>query len=93
MTREKVAIYQAICKRCLIDHNHSTRSSVPITSSDLAGYYDRIIYTAADLALLLVNIPHSRRYSMFDSIERIIHRIRTTYGDSEIPYGGDYIGK
>ena len=30
---------------------------------------------------------------MLDSIQRIIHRIRTTYKESEISYGGDDIGK
>ena len=29
---------------------------------------------------------------MFSSIQRMIHKIRTTYGDSEITYGGDDLG-
>ena len=92
-TGEKAAIDQIINKRCLIDHNHSTCSSFALTSSDLAGCYDRIVHTAAALTLLRVGIPHSRVHSTFDSIQRMIHRSRTTYGDSEISYGGDDIGK
>ena len=30
---------------------------------------------------------------MFGSMQRMIHRIRNTYGDSEISYGGNDIGK
>ena len=86
------AIQQIICKRCTIDHHHSKRKCFSLTSSDLAGCYDRIIHTAAALALLRVGIPHSKIRSMFSSIQRMVHKIRTMYGDSFLTYGGDDIG-
>ena len=44
------------------------------------------------MALLRVGIPHTKIQSMFGSIQRMVHRIRTAFGDSEISYGGDDIG-
>ena len=91
--KKSAAIHQIISKRCMIDHHHSKRSCFSLTSSDLLGCYDRIIHTAAALALLRVGIPHSKINSMFASIKRMTHKIRTMYGDSDISYGGDDIGK
>ena len=86
------AIEQIISKRCTIDHHQSKRTCFALTSSDLSGCYDRIVHTAAALALLRVGIPHSKIKSMFDSIQRMVHKTRTTYGDSAFEYGGDDIG-
>ena len=83
---------QIIAKRCIIDHAQSMRHSLCLTSSDLAGCYDRIIHTAAALALLRIRIPHSSIMSMFSSIQKMEHRIRTAYGDSDITYGGNDLG-
>ena len=58
-------IDQIISKRYIIDHHHSKRKCFSPTSSDLAGYYDRIIYTVAALVLLRVGIPHSKINCMF----------------------------
>ena len=90
--KNTAAIDQTIAKRCFLDHNRSKRTCFSLTSSDLAGCYDRIVHTAAALALLRVGIPHSRIHSMFNSIQRMIHYIRTDFGDSKISYGGDDIG-
>ena len=90
--KHKAAIEQIVSKRCVIDHHHSKRRCFSLTSNDLAGCYDRIIHTAAALALLRVGIPHNTINSMFSSIQRMVHRIRTMYGDSDITYGGNDIG-
>ena len=86
------SIDQIVSKRCVLDHNRSTRRCVALTSSDLEGCYDRIVHTAAALALLRVGIPHTKIRSMFSSIQRMVHSIRTSFGDSKITYGGDQIG-
>ena len=59
---------------------------------DLEGCYDRIVHTAASLALLRVGIPHTKIRSIFATIQRMVHSIRTSLGDSKITYGGDQIG-
>ena len=63
-----------------------------LTSCDLAGCYDRIIHMAAALVMLNVEISHNRVKTMFNTIQKMIHRIRTVYGDSEISYGGEDMG-
>ena len=92
-TRGKAAIDQIISKRCLIYPNHSTCSSITLTSSDLAGCYNCIVHKDAAFALLRVGIPELKIISMFDSIQRMIHMIITTYWDYDISYGGDDIVK
>ena len=60
-----------------------------MTSCDLTSCYDRIVHTAATLAMLCIGISHSRIKSMFSAIQKIIHRIRTIYGNSDTTYGGE----
>ena len=48
-----------------------------------------IIHTAAALAMLRIEISHRRIKSMFQTIQKMIHIIRTVYGDSDITYGGE----
>ena len=83
------AIGQCISKRCTIDHHASRRLTFAMTSCDLAGCYDRIVHTAAALALLRIGVPHAKIECMFSTIQRMVHRVRTAFGDSEGTYGGD----
>ena len=76
----------------MIDHQQFLRQCFALTSCDLAGCYDRIIHTAAALALLRIGIPHNRIKSMFGAIQKMIHRIKTVYGVSDTFYGGDDLG-
>ena len=85
------SIDQIVSKRCVIDHNRSMRRCITLTSSELQGCYDRIVHTTAALALLRVGIPHTKMRSMFLFIQRMVHRIRSDFGDSDIKYGGDEI--
>ena len=86
------AIDQCASKRFTIDHHQSRRLSFAMTSCDLAGCYDRIVHNAAALALLRIGVSHAKIECMFDSIQRMSHRIRTAFGDSDVTYGGDDFG-
>ena len=59
-----------------------------LTSCDLQGCYDRILHTAASLALQRVRICPSRIHSMFATIQLMCHKVRTAFGDSSGTYGG-----
>jgi hypothetical protein len=59
--------------------------------SNLKGCYDRIVHNAAALALLRIGVSKAKIHSMFDTIQRIVHRIRTGFGDATETYGGDDI--
>ena len=63
-----------------------------MTSVDLEKCYDRIIHVAAALALLSIGVPHARIHSMFESIQKMMHRVRTALDDSDITYGSEDIG-
>ena len=84
----RCSIDQTILKRCTFDHLRYNRKCFALTSCDLAGCYDRIIHTAAALALRRVGIPASRINSMFHSIQHMVHKVRTAFGDSADSYGG-----
>ena len=56
----KSALQEIIAKRCVIDHQPSQRRCFDLTSCDLAGCYDRIVHTAAALAMLNTGISKSR---------------------------------
>jgi len=57
--------------------------------SDLTGCYDRIIHNAAALVLLRSGIiSNAKIHSMFQTIQRMIHRVCTAFRDcSELSYG------
>ena len=87
--KNSAAVEQIVSKRAVLDHSQYMRKTILLASSDLEACYDRIIHTAASLALLRVGIPHSKINSMFETIQKMTHRIRTLYGDSKITWGGD----
>ena len=82
-------IAHALNRRLTADDRQSKRLCWALAMSDLTGCYDRIIHNAAALALLRIGVSHAKIHSMFGSIQRMIHRVRTVFGDSETTYGGD----
>ena len=79
----------ALNRRLMADDRQSRRLAWALAMSDLTSCYDRIVHNAAALALLRIGVPHAKIISMFKSIQRMIHRVRTVFGDSEKVYGGD----
>ena len=87
------AIDHALNRALTFDHFLYTRKPFCLASCDLKGCYDRIIHTAASIALQRVGVhPHKLR-SMMSSIQRMSHKIRTAFGDSDITYGGDELSE
>jgi hypothetical protein len=78
----RTCIDHAMNRRLIIDHHQSKRICLALAMSDLKGCYDRIIHNAVSKAKI---------HSMFDTIQRMVHRIRTGFGDSTETYGGDDI--
>ena len=75
-----------------MDHQFFKREAFAQCSIDLTNNYDRIIHTAAALALLRIGVSHQKIHSMFNSIQKMIHRVRTAFGTSETTYGGPDLG-
>ena len=89
--KNSAAAEQIVSKRAVLDHSQYMRKIISLTSSDLEACYDRIIHTAASLALLRVGISHNKINSMFETIQKMTHKIRTLFGDSTITWGGDIL--
>eukprot|EP00979_Chaetoceros_neogracilis_P017703 scaffold10267_cov270-Chaetoceros_neogracile.AAC.1 len=85
----RACIDHILNRRLTIDHHESNRKCLAMSMSDLQGCYDRIIHNAAALALLRIGVSKAKIHSMFDTIQRMIHTLRTAFGDSEITYGGE----
>ena len=75
------SIDQNTLKHLFADHRYYAREAYDQASIGLTGNYDRIIHTAAALALLRFGIKHTKTHSMFESVQKMIHRVRTAYGD------------
>ena len=76
-------------KRLMFDHQRMKRQPFAICACDLKSCYDRIVHNAASLALQRVGVRKSDIVSMFGTIERMIHKVRTAFGDSESSYHAD----
>ena len=87
----RTCIDHAVNRRLTIDHHQSKRICLALAMSDLKGCYDRIIHNAAALALLRIGVSKAKIHSMFETIQRMVHRIRTGFGDATETYGGDDI--
>jgi hypothetical protein len=85
---KRKAIDHALNRKLIIDHQLYQRQPYAITSCDLKSCYDRIVHAPASLALQRIGIPRTEIISMFDSIQRMQHKIRTSFGDSSSTYGG-----
>ena len=79
----------ALNRRLTADCRQYERTCWSLSMSDLTGCYDRIVHTAAALALLRLGIPKQKIHVMFETIQQMVHRVRTAYGDSSTTYGGD----
>jgi len=86
---QRSCIAHALNRRLTADDRQSKRLAWAMAMSDLTGCYDRIIHNAAALVLLRIDLSHAKIHTMFKTIQRMVHRIRTAFGDSERTYGGD----
>lgn len=81
-------IDQCISRRIVFDLNRFQKSSLVVCSTDLLSCYDRIVHTAASLAMQRYGITKEAMSSMFSTIQRCRHKVRTGLGTSEKSYGG-----
>jgi Endonuclease/Exonuclease/phosphatase family. len=79
---QRKAIDHALNRKLVMDHQLYQWQPYAITCCDLKSCYDRILHAPASLALQHVGIPQAEVTSMFDSIQRMTHTIRTAFGDS-----------
>ena len=78
----------ALSKRLVFDYFRFKKRPFGMCACDLKSCYDRVVHTAASLALQRVGIPLSKIKCMFGTIQKLVHRIRTAFGLSKRTFGG-----
>lgn len=81
-------IDQCLNRRLVFDLVRFARASFSMCSSDLVSCYDRIVHSAAVLAMRRFGISKEEAKTMFLTIQECKHKVRTGLGDSNDTYGG-----
>ena len=76
-------------KRLVLDILRTQRRPGIICANDAKACYDRILHFAAYVSLRRAGLTEEATTSMLRPITRLLHKIRTAYGDSKVTYGGD----
>jgi hypothetical protein len=84
----KKCIDQVLNRVLLFDITRYQKSTLAITSCDLASCYDRICHTPATLAMASLGLPLEPIQSMFSTFQSCQFYTRTAYGDSTSSWGG-----
>ena len=79
----------ALNKHLMFDYARLRRQPFAVCACDLKSCYDRIVHNAATLALRRAGVRQSDIESMFGTIQQMIHKVRTAFGDSEQTYSAD----
>ena len=87
--KKKTAIECALNKRLIFDILRQTKRPAGICSCDLKSCYDRIVHSFASLAMQRAGAPLSAVESMFSTIQKLKHVVRTSFGVSEQTFGGE----
>ena len=62
----------------VFDFQRYLRQPLSLACSDLKMYYDRIVHQAASLALQCLGTPIMSIISILDTIQRMLHKVRTS---------------
>ena len=87
--KDKAAILHALNKRLTFDILRQQRNIGAVCSCDLKLCYNRIVHSFATLAMIRAGAPESTTVSMFSTIQKLKHKVRTAFGDSEETFGGE----
>ena len=87
--KNKTAIECALNKRLIFDILRQTKLPAGICSCDLHSCYDRVVHSFAPIAMQRAGAPKTAVESMFKTIQKLKHVVRTSHGDSELSFGGE----
>jgi len=80
------AIAQALNKRLLFDYIRINHHPTCWVFTDAKSCYDRIVHSPASLALQKLGVHPSVLYSLFSTVAKMRHYVRTALGDSSNSY-------
>jgi hypothetical protein len=81
--RSLSAIEHCLNKKLSFDILRQAKRPGALCSNDAKGCYDRIVHSVASLCLQRAGIPKAPIISMFTTLQKLRHYVRTAYGDSE----------
>jgi len=87
--KRHTAIKQALNKRLTMDMAMLQKISTVFCSQDAMSCYDRISHAALALGLRRQNIPETAIEALIVTIQKMVHKVRTTYGESAVTYCGN----
>ena len=88
--KRRAANGHALNKRLFFDKLRQTRKKGAVCSCDLKSCYDRIVHAFAALAMRRAGVAETATVSMFQTIQNLIHKVRTAFGDSDESFGGEW---
>eukprot|EP00957_Ditylum_brightwellii_P022700 1712325-Ditylum_brightwellii.AAC.1 len=87
--REKSADLQALNTRLFYDYTLLKKHPDTSLFIDLVSNYDLVVHSIATLAMRRVGMPPAPIFCAFNTIQDMVHNVRTAYGDSLDTYGGE----
>ena len=78
----------ALSKHLVFDYFRLHKQPFGMGAYDLKSCYDCVAHTAASLALQRVGVPINQIQCMFTMIQKLVHYIRTAFGQSKKSFGG-----
>jgi hypothetical protein len=87
--KAKSAIEHALNKRLIIDTTRQTKTDCVYIANDAKSCYDRILMMVAYLTMVEMGISKLAAKSSIACILDMKMKMRTSYGDSELTYGGE----
>jgi len=82
------AIGLALSKRLSIDMAALQKSAIVLCSQDAIQCFDRISHAALAIGLQRQNLPLTVIEALIVTIEAMVHKVRTIFGDSSTFYAG-----
>ena len=87
--KQHQSITAALNKRLTMDLLRQKRQAGALCSNDAKSCYDRVVHSVATLSMRRLGCPKEPIKSMFLSLQKAAHRIRTAFGVSDKKYGDD----
>ena len=85
----KSANNHTLNKRLTVDILQQKQQSRAICSCDLKLCYNWIVHAFASLEMRRAGVATSATHAMFDTIQKLVHTVRTTFGNLEESFGGE----
>ena len=89
-SRKKMSALDCALNKCLMfDILRQLKRAGGICSCDLHSCYDRVVHSFASVAMQRAGAPLAAIESMFTTIQKLKHVVRTCHGDSVQSFGGE----